>query len=164
MRSDLTARCSRGLRGLRGRLMAPLALVAALGVCAPAWALHWPWHHSAHRAAGSAASASVPAVHAIDVTSSTVGQAWDRNSLLLDLTRQGGQGEVTLTRLPGAGWPMRLEFRVRPGAMARLEVQGAQRVVFSVPAHGAPLVLELDPGVYVTDTSHITLRWSAAAG
>lgn len=162
MRTDSTPR--RRLRVCH-RLVAPLALVAALGVCLPAWALHWPWHHSGH-----AAAAPVPAVQAIAVTldaagaASTVGQSWDRNALLLDLTREGGQGGATLTRLPGAGWPMRLEFRVRPGAMARLEVQGAQRVVFSVPVQGAPQLLKLEPGVYVTDTTRITLRWSAAAG
>ena len=169
MRRDSTARCGREVRHRRVRrrptvppLAAPLTLLATLGVCLPAWALHWPWHHHGARPAAGAATPST--VHAIAVTSSTVGQAWDRNTLLLDLTRQAGAGAATLTRLPGAGWPMRLEFRVRPGAMTRLEVQGAQRVVFSVPAHGAPLILELDPGVYVTDTTRIMLRWSAAAG
>lgn len=142
----------------------PLVMVAALGACLPAWALPWPWHH--HRA--TARAAAPPPVHAIDVTpgagaaGASIAEAWDRNTLLIDLTKQGGQGEATLTRLPHAGWPPRLAFRVRPGAIGRLTVQGAQRMVFSVPAQGAPLTLKLDPGVYVTDTASITLRWSAA--
>jgi hypothetical protein len=142
-----------------------VVVLATLGVALPAWAFPWPWHH--HRAAAKAAA--TPPVHAIavalngsDATATSVAQSWDRNALLLDLTQQGGQGEAMLTRLPDAGWPLRLEFRVRPGAIAHLTVQGAQRVVFSVPAQGAPLVLKLDPGVYVTDTASITVRWNAA--
>ena len=57
---------------------------------------------------------------------------------------------------------MRLEFRVQPGSFGRLEVVGAQRVVFAVPAQGAPLLLKLAPGAYRADTAQITLRWSAA--
>ncbi len=147
------------------RNISPLVLPAMLAVSLPALAFPWPWHH--HRAAAKATA--LPPVHAIAVTEDATGatatsiaQSWDRNALLLDLTRQGGRGEAMLTRLPDAGWPLRLEFRVRPGAIGRLTVQGAQRVVFSVPAQGAPLVLRLDPGVYVTDTASITLRWSAA--
>lgn len=143
--------------------LAPLAMLVALGVWLPAWAFPWPWHHHHHSAARAAAP---PPVHAIAVTpgagATAIGQSWDRNTLQLDLTMQGGQGEATLMRLPNAGWPPRLEFRVRPGAIARLTIQGAQRVVFSVPAQGAPLILKLDPGVYVTDTASITVRWSAA--
>jgi len=143
----------------------PLVMLAALGVWLPAWAFPWPWHHH-HRAA--ARVAAPPPVHAVAVTpgagmaGATIAEAWDRNTLLIDLTKQGGQGEATLTRLPNAGWPPRLAFRVRPGAIARLTVQGAQRMVFSVPAQGTALTLKLDPGVYVTDTASITLRWSAA--
>jgi hypothetical protein len=160
---NLSSRSCAG-RSAAGRTV-PAALVslAALAVCAPAWAFPWPWHH--HRAA--ARPTATATVHAIAVSleggaGAAIGQSWDRNTLLLDLTGQGGQGEATLTRLPDAGWPLRLEFRVRPGAIARLTVQGAQRVEFSVPAQGAPLTLKLDPGVYVTDTTRITLRWSAA--
>lgn len=144
----------------------PLVMLSALGVCLPAWAFPWPWHH--HHRAHVAARAAAP-VHAIAVTAgagatgASIAEAWDRNTLLIDLTKQAGRGEATLTRLPNAGWPPRLAFRVRPGAIARLTVQGAQRMVFSVPAQGAPLTLELDPGVYVTDTASITVRWSAAA-
>jgi hypothetical protein len=154
--------------GPGGRAAQLAALLVALGMCLPAAAFAWPWHHHATRAA-----ASTPSVHAIAVTlggasagagttATAIGQAWDRNTLLLDLTAQGGQGGATLTRLPGAGWPARLELRVRPGKMGRLTVDGAQRVVFSIPPQGAPLILKLDPGVYVTDTASVTLQWSEA--
>jgi hypothetical protein len=177
MRIDSNWRCSRAIR------LRAVVLLAALAVSMPGWALPWPWHHRPH---ARPVRAAPPAVHAIAVTAEGTGaeshglgaaaaqpasaagpgiaQSWDQNTLLLDLTREGGQGGATLTRLPGAGWPIRLEFRVRPGAFARLVVQGAERVIFAVPAHGPPLILRLDPGVYVTDTPSITLRWSAAGG
>ncbi len=136
-------------------------LAAAVLFALPAWALHWPalhwpWHHSA-----SGPPQPVQAL-AIDAAGQTIQQYWDRNTLLLDLTQVRADGSAQLTPLAGSGWPVRLEFRVRPGSTGRLEVRAAQRLIFAVPAQGGPVVLKLDPGVYQPDSAQISLRWSAA--
>jgi len=144
------------LTGL-ARSAAVLAAVVGLGTTLPAWALHWPWQHHARRTPAQAVSVLAVAQGA------RIAQYWDRNTLLVDLTRLRGAGSATLTPLPAqGGWPVRLEFRVQPGTIARLQVRGAQRVTFVVPAHGAAEVLKLDPGVYLADTARLTLRWRAA--
>jgi hypothetical protein len=70
---------------------------------------------------------------------------------------------VTLSPPASRGWPIRLEFRVQPGGIVHLEVQGSARVMFEVPAQGNALVLKLAPDAYVKGTANISLRWSAAA-
>ena len=65
---------------------------------------------------------------------------------------------------PGHAWPIRLEFKVQPGSFVHLEVTGLQRVVFEVPAQGAPVLFKLAPGAYVRDTAQITIRWRVADG
>lgn len=95
--------------------------------------------------------------------SGLIAQYWDRNALLIDLSGISGEGGAVLAPLPGKGWPARLEFRVRPERIGRLEVVGAQRMVFSLPSQAAAaMVLPLDPGVYLATTAQISLRWSAA--
>jgi hypothetical protein len=90
-----------------------------------------------------------------------VPQSWQRNTLLVDLTHLPGNGSATLTPPPNTGWPVRLAFRVQPGSIASLTVEGAQRVQFTLPARGAAMTLQLDPGVYVVKTASLTLQWSA---
>ena len=143
-----------------------LALIAALSLSLSACALHLPWKrrpppapqpvHQLTIAPDTGAAGGAAGVSAV------ITQFWDRNTLLLDLTAVGGEGGAILTPIAALGWPVRLEFRVQPGSFARLEVLGAQRVVFAVPSQGAPLLLHLAPGAYRTDTGQITIRWSAA--
>jgi len=134
---------------------------AALAGCA--W--HWPWVHRAAPAPQSVHEISIEAPSGADPQASArIAQYWDRNTLLLDLTGLAGEGEVTLAPSALHGWPIRLEFRVRPGAIARLEVQASARVVFEVPAQGEPLVFKLASDAYGPHSAHITLRWSAADG
>jgi hypothetical protein len=122
--------------------------------------IHWPWRHRPPAAPAPVQELSIePAGAAAPIL-----QFWDRNTLLLDLTSQSGDGGATLHAPAGRGWPVRIEFRVQPGRFAQLEVQGRQRVVFEVPAQGAPVVLKPGPGTYARDTAQITLRWSAAEG
>jgi hypothetical protein len=137
-----------------------VALVAALSLMLSACAMHWPWKRRL-----------VPPpqpVHEVTIvtdangSAATILQYWDRNTLLLDLSAVGGEGGASITPIKALGWPIRLEFRVRPGSIGRLEVLGAQRVLFAVPAQGAPLLLKLAPSAYHADTEQITLRWSAA--
>ncbi len=140
-------------------------LLSALVCTAPAFALHWPAVHlpALHWPWQRRAAAQPQAVQEIAITSQTpIQQFWDRSTLLLDMTGVSGDGSATLAPAAGSAWPVRLEFRVRPGGMALLTVSGAQRLTFTVPAQGSSVVLKLDPGVYQFDTDQVTLRWSAA--
>ncbi len=148
---------------VRAALLGTAGLLALL-MLAPARAWHLPWHH-AH------ARPLAPPVRVLGVqvdgataqgSAASTPQSWDRNTLLVDLTGLGGQGAATLTPLPSQDWPARIAFRVRPGSIATLEVQGAQRVVFTVPNGGPAFTVTLDPGVYVIRTPSLRLRWSAA--
>ncbi len=137
------------------------ALLAMLSLSASACAMHWPWMrrpppppqpvHQLTIAPDASANAA------------TITQYWDRNTLLLDLSSVNGEGGATLTPIKALGWPVRMEFRVQPGSIGRLEVLAAQRVAFEVPSQGAPLLLKLAPGAYQADTAQITIRWSVAA-
>jgi len=155
-----------GRRVTAGVLAGALAL--ALGsLTMPALAWRLPWHHRAHprvQAGATGVAALAIQVRGAPATAGTVPQSWDRNTLIVDLTRLGGEGSATLTPPANTGWPARLAFRVQPGSMASLQVQGAQRVQFTLPAHGAVMTLPLDPGVYVVKTASLTLQWSAADG
>jgi hypothetical protein len=135
-----------------------LGLCVALTACG----VHWPWRHRK--------PAPPPPVQELSIAPAdgtapvAIVQSWDRNTLQLDLTGSGGEGAAVLRPLPGHAWPIRLEFKVQPGRFEHLEVIAAERVVFEVPAQGAPVVFRLAPGAYVRDTAQITLRWSAADG
>jgi len=137
-----------------------IALLAMLLLSLSACAMHWPWQRRP--------LPPPPPVHQVSivadapVAATTIVQYWDRNTLLLDLTAVGGEGGAIMTPIKALGWSVRLEFRVRPGSIGRLEVLAAQRVVYGVPAQGAPLLLKLAPSAYHADTAQIMLRWSAA--
>lgn len=94
-------------------------------------------------------------------------QYFRRNTLIVDMTAAGASGAVTLRPRSRFGWPVRVAFRVRPGAFAALEVVGAQRLVLPVVADGrrATLDLELPPGfVQARDDRAIEVRWGAVGG
>lgn len=120
--------------------------------------MHWPWKRHA--------TPPPPAVHYVTVVSDggVISEYWDRNTLQFDLTALSGEGRATLSQIKSVGWPIRLEFLVRPGSFGRLEVVGTQRVLYEIPAQGQNLIFKLGPGVYAPDTESITLRWSAADG
>jgi hypothetical protein len=139
---------------LRGVVLAA-TLCLSLAGCVSHW--HWPWKHRSQP--------GPQPVHYMTVESDSAGaiiQYWDRNTLQFDLTALSGEGSATVSPIKSVGWPIRLEFLVRPGSFGVLEVVGAQRVVFQVPAQGKNLVLKLAPRVYLPETASITLRWSAA--
>ena len=132
-------------------------LIVVLSLLLSACSIHWPWRHRT--------KPPPQPVHYVTVTADSaaaIKEYWHRNALQFDLTALSGEGSATLSQIKTVGWPIRLEFLVRPGSFARLEVVSAQRVVFEVPAQGANLVLKLAPGVYLPDTESITLRWSVA--
>ena len=152
-----------------GRLVPALALLAALlAGCAhlhvPHPSLHasrlWPFHHKA-TAAPEAVNELVAEVPE-GVSAVSMSQYWDRNTLLIDLTAASGAGSVRLRPAAGTSWPVRLEFRVQSGSMGHLEVVGAQRVTYLVPATGGQVVLKLDPGVYTARTATLTVAWRPA--
>ena len=91
---------------------------------------------------------------------STYPQYWKRNTLVVDLRAAPSSGRVTMRPRAADGWPVRLAFRVTPGAIGQLEVQAAQRVLLPVNAGAAPpLDLELAPSVYQRDTPAIVVSW-----
>jgi hypothetical protein len=137
---------------------ATLAAMLTLGACSylhwPSW--HWPWHH---------VPPPPPApVHVLDVSgSATPAQYWKRNTLLIDLSAASGAGQIVLTPAGGEPWPVRLAFRVRPGAFGALEVRGAAREVLPIDSSGvSPVDLELPPGIYTASTARITVSWGPA--
>jgi hypothetical protein len=72
-----------------------------------------------------------------------------------------GSGRARLAPKPGAAWPVRIAFRVRPGAFGALEVRGDQRVVMPIaPEGGEVRDLELAPGVYTSSTQTLEIGWS----
>ena len=121
--------------------------------------LHWPWHHLP--------PAPPVAVHELEVTgvgADTHAQYWKRNTLLLDLSSASGSGTLNLKPVEGTSWPVRIGVRVTPGAFAALEVRGDQRQLLPISSSGgAPIDLELTPGVYTAKTPQITLSWGNAA-
>jgi hypothetical protein len=122
---------------------------------------HWPWQHR---------PAPPPApVHELDISGAPAADAfpqyWKRNTLLVDLSAASGSGSITLKPVAGHEWPVRLAFRVSPGAVGELDVQGAQRLVLPVtPSGGKPVDLELAPGIYPGQTPQMTVAWAPAAG
>lgn len=148
-----------GSRSGRARLCAAaLVLCVAAAGCGHLSAPHWPWHQR---------SAPAPAaVHELDITGAAADafpQSWARNTLLIDLSAASGSGSITLKPVAGSDWPVRLAFRVRPGAFAVLEVRAAQRLILPVAATGgAPVDLELVPGVYSAATPEMAVSWGAA--
>lgn len=135
-----------------------LALCLALTACG----MHWPWRHRKPASPPPVQELSIAPVDS--AASAPILQFWDRNTLQIDLTAVSGEGAAALRPSSGHAWPIRLEFKVQPGRFVQLEVTGLQRVVFEVPAQGAPVVFRLAPGAYVRDTAQITLRWRAADG
>mgnify|MGYP000514463269 CR=1 FL=1 len=87
-------------------------------------------------------------------------QYWKRNTLVVDLQSAPATGRVTMKPRSAGGWPVRLAFRVLPGSIGQLEVQGAQRVVLPVNAAATPPVdLELAPAVLQRGTPVVVVSW-----
>jgi len=144
---------SQALRALRSA-----ALALALCLVAACSHLHWPRHR--------ALPPPPVAVHELDVTGAGAAglpQYWKRNTLLVDLSAVSGTGTITVKPVAGTTWPIRLAFRVTPGAIAVLEVRGAERVSLPINPTGArPVDLELTPGVYTAKTAQLTVSWGPA--
>jgi hypothetical protein len=90
-------------------------------------------------------------------------QQWRRDTLLVDLQSVRGEGSIELAPREG-NWPMRLAFKVTPGAVGVIEVDAAQRAILPITDSGqGPVELELDPGVYSPGkTRQIQVAWRPA--
>lgn len=153
-------------------LLPAAVLLASLAGCShlhvPHPQLHaarlWPFHHKL--AAAPEAVNELVAESAEGLSAVSMAQYWDRNTLLVDLSAASGEGRVRLRPAAGTSWPVRMEFRVQPGSIARLQVQGAQRVSYVVPSAGSAVVLKLDAGVYTPRTAQLEVEWhpSSAEG
>ena len=142
-------------------IRARIALIAALALLAGCSHVQklWPWHHAP--AAPAAPVIELEVVAAAGETAPVLPQTWDRNALRVALDGLAGTGEIKLRPVQGHGWPIRLEFAVRPGSFAQLEVQGEQRVILKVPASGAVAVLAVPQGLYAPRTKELTLRYGS---
>lgn len=136
-------------------VLVPGVLVLAGAGCS---SLHWPWHKEP--------PPPPVRVHVLDVSgpgaAAAIAQYWKRNTLLVDMSAASGSGSLTL-KPPADGWPVRVALRVMPGAVAEIDVRGAQREVLPItPSGGKPIDLELAPGVYAAKTPEITVSWGPA--
>lgn len=134
--------------------------IALLGGC---HALRLPWW-------GERIDSGPASVHELIVSAPegaaapALNQYWVRNALVIDLQSVAGSGRARLAPKPGAAWPVRIAFRVRPGAFGALEVRGDQRVVMPIAPEGGEFRdLELAPGVYTSSTEAIEIGWSPHA-
>src|SRR5215469_2286401 len=118
----------------------------------------WPWHFSPP-------PPPLP-VNELNISGAayTFPQYWTRNTLLVALSSASGSGSITLKPVEGSTWPVRLAFRITPGAIGMLEVQAAQRAHLPVVAGGSkPVDLELDPDVYTPTTTQMIVSWGPLA-
>jgi hypothetical protein len=122
---------------------------------------HMPWHKEPPKA--PEAVNELVELGPDGGTTTVFPQYWKRNTLVIDLTTAANNGgELTLKTREGRKWPVRIAFRVMPGAMGILEVQADQRLLMPVTREGAkPVDLELVAGVYTPKTPQITVKWEA---
>ena len=142
------------------RALAAAALLALLAGCSslPRLGALWPF-----------GAKPVSAPRAVDELVFTTGdggaataypQYWKRNTLVVDLSSAPASGGFAMAPRSADGWPVRLAFRVLPGAIGRLEVRAAQRVLLPVnPGAAGPVDLELAPSVYERATPRILVSW-----
>jgi hypothetical protein len=134
---------------------AAVTLLLLTAGCSHLSGLHWPWRHPPPPAPGP--------VHELDISGDAAErfpQYWKRNTLLVDLSAASGSGSLTLRPPAGSTWPVRVAFRVTPGAIGLLQVRGAQLLSLPIsPSAGRPIDLELTPGVYTAHTPELRVSW-----
>jgi hypothetical protein len=148
-------------RAVRPVVRAAAVMLAILVAgCSHLPSVHWPWRPKP-------APPPQP-VYELVITGeggATVSfpQYWVRNTLLIDLHGASGTGSLVLKPRNGASWPVRLAFRVTPGAIGVLEVRADQRTLLPItPAGFKPIDLELVPGIYTPRTAKMTVSWGPA--
>jgi hypothetical protein len=139
-----------------GFAAAVVTAVLAAG-CSQFSGMRWPW---THRPPPPPVAVNELSVTLENGAAAAYPQYWKRNTLLVDLHDVPQEGGVVLQPRTGGGWPMRLAFRVTPGSIGVLEVRGEERLILTVARAGAPVDLELAPGVYTATTAHLKVHWS----
>jgi hypothetical protein len=147
-----------GRAGLRCAARAvALAWLAGAAACS-----HMPWHHRPPPAPAPVHELDISGAGADANTADAFPQYWKRNTLLVDLSAARGSGSIELRPASGAAWPVRLAFRVTPGAIGALEVSAAQHTRLPInPSGSRPIDLELDPGIYTPQSEKMTVSWGA---
>lgn len=121
---------------------------------------HLPWRHAAPPPPEVSTALTVATPDGAPVAWP---QFWQRHDVLLDLSGVAPSGAVVIAPRAGLAWPVRIAFRVIPGAFGAIDVHGAQRWVVPVPAAGAaPVDIEVPPGVYQPATRQLTVSWGPA--
>jgi hypothetical protein len=141
------------VRLTRAARAAAVAWLAGAAACS-----HMPWHHPP--------PAAPAPVHELDISGANTAfpQYWKRNTLLVDLSGARGSGSIVLKPAAGAAWPVRIAFRITPGAIGALEVRAAEHTRLPINASGSrPVDLELDPGVYTPQSEQMTVSWGPEA-
>jgi hypothetical protein len=144
------------------RLVALLALLGPLGMLGACSHLHWPFHRKPPPQPEVAHELVVTAPDG--TTAAPYPQYWKRNTVVVDLQGASGTGGIVLKPRPGgAGWPVRIALRMKPGAVGQLEVRADQRAIIPVTPSGTqPVDLELPPGLYTAKSEQITVQWGPA--
>jgi hypothetical protein len=131
-----------------------LAWLAAAAACS-----HMPWHHRPPPPPAPVHELDISAAGAAANTSAFP-QYWKRNTLLVDLSAARGSGSIVLKPAAGTAWPVRIAFRVTPGAIGALEVRAAENTRLPInPSGSRPVDLELDPGIYTPQSEEMTVSW-----
>jgi hypothetical protein len=121
------------------------------------WSAHLPWRHAP---LGPAPLVNELVVEAAGGSAApTLPQTWDRNTLRVDMASVAGEGELLLRPLQGHDWPIRLEFGVRPGSFAHLEIRGEQRVILTVAASGLVSTVSVPQGTYAPATKELIVHY-----
>jgi hypothetical protein len=136
-------------------LAAAVGAAALLSGCSHFSGMRWPWSHNPP----PPVAVNELVITTQSGTAATYPQFWKRNTLLVDLHDASQEGALVVQPRAGAGWPVRLAFRVTPGSIGELEVRGEQRLILPVAQQGAAVDLELPPGVYTATTAQLKVHW-----
>jgi hypothetical protein len=138
-------------------VVACLALTACGSMRAPTLSNPWPFQKKAKPVPEAVNELNL--VNA-DGTPASFSQYWKRNTLVIDLSGIGGEGNVA-ARLPEeTTWPVRVAVRVRPGSVGQIEILGEERNVLPVATEGTQTIdLEFATSVYTPRTAAIYISW-----
>lgn len=117
-----------------------------------------PWHRAPAAAPVPVRELRVEAP--ADAQMPIVLQFLERNVLVVDLSEVASQGSIRLHPGPTGRWPARLALRFQPGRFERVEVQGAERVIYPVTADGSGrATVDVPPAVHGPGVDALTVRW-----
>lgn len=149
----------------RHRRLAGLPALALLLLCAGC--SQWSWNPMKWELFGKKTEAPPPTVEVLAIESGTANPAgerfeqhWDGARLVVDIHSPNGIGRATL-KPRGAGWPLRLAFRLHLGALEGFEAKGAQNMRFSLGSTTLtePALIDLPHGIVAKDSPQLEIQW-----